>query len=161
MCSTTHWIKIRKQYMLRVWVKALTIMPALFTERENFASQSLCIVDLCLWILTIHHWGMQSSVNVCRLPFFLNNPFRTSSHVQLKSKLCSVRLTCWCLGNLHVKWCLFGCTLKGKNEFSGEDYWGLCQFSVRLSLFAILSWFATVQRSTDVNWWGSNKQHTQ
>ena len=57
----------------------LAILPALFTKTAG-----LCAV--CLWIFTMHHWGMQGSVNVCRLPFFLNNPFGTSSHVELRSK---------------------------------------------------------------------------
>lgn len=92
MCSVLSWIKTvlllpercirthaQKQRKLSLYI------PSNVYKEGGLASQFL-YVDLCLWILPMHHWGMQGSVNVCRLPFFLNNPFGTSRHVQLKSK---------------------------------------------------------------------------
>lgn len=45
----------------------------------------------CLWILNMHRWGMHGSVNVCRLPLFLNNPLGTPTSCSVEIIMGSVR----------------------------------------------------------------------
>lgn len=60
---------------------------ACYVDIEGKIHQSVfCTMRLCLWILTIHHQGIQGSVNVYGLSFYLNNPFWTPCHVQLRSQ---------------------------------------------------------------------------
>lgn len=68
-----NWVTIARLEK-NTCAEAHTIVSAVFTMRGKLTSLFYA-GGLCLWILTIHHQGMQGSVNVCRLPFYLNNPF--------------------------------------------------------------------------------------
>ena len=91
----------------------------------------------CLWILNMHRRGMHGSVNVCRLPFFLNNPLGTPTSCSVEIIMSGVwpplKVFEFLCEMVFLLWCMYESKMH-------SGLW-LCEPFVSVSCF----WFACLR----------------